>query len=191
MENQREKISFLESYSPSTRVIPQVIDQLILDLKDARYDIGDYEEIILAMDEAVTNAVQATSELTDRNIEEQENQNITIRYTITDNEFDATIIDHGKGLDIFHILHALPDTASTNYHNEIITYATEKEKQRITIRVNGEEITPGGIGAGLKIIMSFMDSVEIDLIDREKVISHDISQNTDGTILNMKRKRRH
>jgi len=48
-----------------------------------------------------------------------------------------------------------------------------------------------GIGAGLKIMTAFMDSITIDLIDKEKFISNSISDFTDGTILNMKRKRRY
>jgi hypothetical protein len=57
--------------------------------------------------------------------------------------------------------------------------------------LNGTEIPLHGIGAGLKIILNFMDAVTIDLIDREKIVSTSVSENTDGTILNMKRKKRY
>ena len=36
-----------------------------------------------------------------------------------------------------------------------------------------------------------MDAVTIDLIDKEKVLSSSVSEHTDGTILNMKRKKRY
>jgi len=48
-----------------------------------------------------------------------------------------------------------------------------------------------GIGAGLKIILSFMDQVKIDLIDKESIVSSSVSDNTDGTIFNLKRRRRY
>ena len=60
-----------------------------------------------------------------------------------------------------------------------------------SIRINGEEIPLRGIGAGLKIILSFMDSVTIDLIDKEKILTVQVTEHTDGTIFNMKRNRRY
>lgn len=75
--------------------------------------------------------------------------------------------------------------------NQIISYATESEKSKIKVRLNGEEIPLRGIGAGLKVILNFMDAITIDLIDKEKILSQSVSEHTDGTIFNMKRKRRY
>lgn len=189
----KKEINYLDSFNADTSVVPTVIASLVNHLREMRYPREEIDEIILSMDEAITNAVQETIRKKDR-AEEQinhERREITIRYNITDKDFDATIIDHGKGLDLQNIVGIIPDRESHDYHDQIIRYATESEKKRITVRINGKEITLKGIGAGFKIILAFMDTVTIDLIDKEKVISNSISEFTDGTILNLKRKRRY
>jgi anti-sigma regulatory factor (Ser/Thr protein kinase) len=183
-------IQFLESYEARTSVVPEVIDHLVKDLNHTEFSHEEKDEIILAMDEAMTNAIQATSNQRNQSGEMRESRDITVRYSITPSEFNATIIDHGRGLDIFDILKKVPDQKSGDYYDQVTSYATEKEKKKITVRLNGEEVTPGGIGAGLRIILAFMDSVTIDLIDKEKILSDSISETTDGTIFNMKRGRR-
>lgn len=188
------EIDFLNSYSANTSVVPEVIERLIADLKNSDYIQDEIDEIVLSLDEALTNAIQETMK-TNQGIqsrsESDDRRDITVRYTVTDKLFDATIIDHGKGLDIFNILNSTPQAGTTNYVNQIISYATESEKSKLKVRLNGQEIPLRGIGAGLKIILNFMDSVTIDLIDKEKILSRSISEHTDGTIFNMKRKRRY
>ena len=191
MSPSRREIDFLNSYSADTAIVPEVIDQLITDLRRGGYHRDEIDEIVLAMDEAVTNAVQETMKtLVDRQ-EDDDRRDITIRYTITEGLFDATVIDHGKGLDIFNILNSTPRCGSRSYLTQIMSYATESEKSKLTVRLNGKEIPLRGIGAGLKIILNFMDAVTIDLIDREKVISRSVSEHTDGTIFTMRRERRY
>ncbi|HOT44722.1 MAG TPA: ATP-binding protein [Spirochaetota bacterium] len=195
MSNRNLDIDFLNSYSANTAVIPEVIERLIGDLRKVRYTQDDIDEIVLSMDEAITNAVQETMK-TNQNLHrrveaDDDRRDITVRYTISKDIFDATIIDHGKGLDIFNILHSTPQTGTTTYMNQIISYATESEKSKIKVRLNGREIPLRGIGAGLKVILHFMDAITIDLIDKEKILSQSVSEHTDGTIFNMKRKRRY
>jgi anti-sigma regulatory factor (Ser/Thr protein kinase) len=194
MANNSKEIGFLDSFSADTSVVPTVINRLIQDLNAKHYGRDEIDEIILSMDEAITNAVQETikkrglqGQIVDDTIDRRD---ITIRYTISDREFDATIIDHGKGLNIFNIFQSVPDCCSEDYHSQILSYATESEKSKIKVRVNGQEIPLRGIGAGLKIILNFMDTITIDLIDKEKVLSTFVTEHTDGTIFNMKRARR-
>lgn len=186
------EISYINSYSASTSVIPALINRLISDLNDAACPLEEIDEIVLSMDEAITNAVQSTihkSMESNRNI--NHSADITVRYKITDSEFNATIIDHGEGFDIFNIFSCLPDSDSCDYYEQIIKYTNNSLSEKMKVRLNGEEITLKGIGAGLKIILSFMDSVTIDLIDKKKILSNSVSENTDGTILNMTRQRRY
>jgi anti-sigma regulatory factor (Ser/Thr protein kinase) len=195
MTNNTNEIDFLNSYAANTAVVPEVIAHLISDLKKTMYLQEEIDEIVLSMDEAITNAIQETMK-TNMNIRgsaeaDDDRRDITIRYTISNDIFDATIIDHGKGLDIFNILHAIPRAGTITYMNQIISYATESEKSKITVRLNGQEIPLRGIGAGLKIILNFMDAVTIDLIDKETILSQSVTEHTDGTIFNMKRKRRY
>lgn len=194
MAKDTNEIGFLDSYSANTTVVPIVINKLIEDLNTLKYSQDEIDEIVLSMDEAITNAIQETlkkhaqmGEVYDDSIDRRD---ITIRYTVNLDEFDATIIDHGKGLDIFNILQSIPNCKSEDYQSQIISYASESEKSKIKVRINGEEVPLRGIGAGLKIILNFMDSITIDLIDKEKVLSTSVTEHTDGTIFNMKRNRR-
>lgn len=195
MQKKNKEIGFLDSFSANTSVVPTVITGLIDDLKKMDFPQDEIDEIVLAMDESITNAIQETikknendDSLLTKNIDRRD---ITIRYTITGKVFDATIIDHGKGLDLFNILNSVPDKNADNYEDQIVGYATDSEKEKIKVRLNGEEIPLRGVGAGLKIILNFMDSVTIDLIDKEKVLSTSVSEHTDGTIFNMRRRRRY
>ncbi|HPI23397.1 MAG TPA: ATP-binding protein [Spirochaetota bacterium] len=192
MTNEHE-ITFLDSLAADTIVVPQVIDNLINDLKRMSYPKDDIDEIILSMDEAITNAIQETvrKEETTRTADDNERRKITIRYSIREDNFDATIIDHGKGLDLSRLKGFVPNIDSSNYYDQIVKYASESEKNRLTVRVNGKEITLKGIGVGLKVILAFMDSVSIDLIDKERVLANSVSEFTDGTILNLNRRRRY
>lgn len=185
------EIAFLDSFAASTSIVPEVIDRLLKDLQDMEYPREEIDEIILSMDESITNAIQVTLNCKDKSCPSPDARNITIRYTINENEFDATIIDHGTGLDFFKIFSSIPDKASNDYYDQIVTYATDSEKLKLTVKINGEEIPLRGIGAGLKIILSFMDSVVIEYIDKKSIISSSVSENTDGTIFTMKRKRRY
>ena len=189
--DKKKEIGYLDSFAADLSIIAVVIDSLYLNLNKANYPQEDIDEIVLAMDESVTNAVQETiKKYTD--VEDNKNRrDITIRYLITENEFEATIIDHGNGLDLFNILNIVPDKDSQKYIEQINNYATESEKQKLIIRINGQPIPLRGIGAGLKIILKFMDLVSIDLIDKNTILSRSVTSSTDGTIFNLRRKKRY
>lgn len=194
MAKKENSIHFLNSYPASTLVVPEVIEKLITDLRASGYHQEEIEEIVLSMDEAITNAVQITLKTNQAHRQNQcsdDRCNITVRYAITPALFDATIIDHGRGLDIFNVVNETPRSGSPAYANQILRYATESEQSKLTVRVNGQEVPLRGIGAGLKIILNFMDQVTIDLIDKQTVLSRTVTEHTDGTIFNMKRSRRH
>jgi anti-sigma regulatory factor (Ser/Thr protein kinase) len=186
------EISFLDSFRADTSIVPEVIDRLFSDLKKAKYPQEEAEEIILSMDEAITNAVQETiNTLQDKYIQSRHNREITVRYTICKNHFDATIIDHGKGLDINKMFDKIPNSNSCKYYDQIYKYIEKSEKERLKVRINGNEIILNGIGAGIKIILTFMDTLTIDLIDKKNIVSDSVTKFTDGTILNMQRTRRY
>lgn len=195
MEKDKE-IAFIGSFAANTSIVAEVIDELTRDLLKMKYPKDEIHEIVISMDESISNAVKATIE----NINKASKKlHITIRYTISDTEFDATIIDHGTGLDFIKILNATPDSKSDDYHNQVMSYAAgtdtsndtaDAETFRSTLTINNENVSLKGIGAGLKIILSYMDSVFIEYIDKKEIIASNLSESTDGTIFNMKRKRR-
>ncbi len=184
-------VSFLDSFSADTIIVPHIINRLILDLHEMQYNQDDIDEIIISMDESITNAVQETIHKNINITENPERRDITVRYTISNDEFNATIIDHGKGLDLFNILKNLPSRESASYHDQISEYAFESKQNKLLVRLNGREIPLKGIGSGLKIILKFMDSITIDFIDKKKVISNSVTEDTDGTIFNIRRSRRY
>lgn len=194
MNNYNPKIKkFLDSFKAETATVPVVIDLLIQDLKSIGYPQPDIDEIVLSMDEALTNAIQETIRK-EENIfyhTDSEHREITVSYIITSELFDTTIIDHGKGLDLLKSQKETPSSESVDYFNQLFNYSLNGKITGLKVRLNGQEIVLKGIGAGLKIMTAFMDSITIDLIDKEKFISNSISDFTDGTILNMKRKRRY
>jgi len=187
----KKEIAFLDSFHADTSIVPEVIGYLIQDLKSMEFPQEELDEIILSMDESITNAIQVTIDCDLNRGKINKNHNITIRYTITDDEFDATIIDHGSGLDFIKILGDLPDRNAGNYYDQVVTYATDNEKSKLSLKINGEEVPLRGIGAGLKIILNFMDSVTIEYIDKKHIIASNVSETTDGTIFNIRRKRRY
>ncbi|MEJ5362587.1 MAG: ATP-binding protein [Spirochaetota bacterium] len=190
--NNNDVKKYIDSYNATSQTVPLVIEKLLTDLKEMHYPKEEIEEIILSMDEALTNAIQET-------IRKENNLNIaydpdmreiTVMYIVSKDEFEAVIIDHGKGFDFNESLRKTPDKASLDYFEQITRYSSEKESG-LHIRVNGRQISLKGIGAGLKIMCAFMDSINIDLIDKEKIVSDTVSPVTDGTILSMHRKRRY
>ncbi len=183
---------YIESYNASSKTVPLVIDRLLADLKDMQYPKEEIEEIILSMDEALTNAIQETIRK-EHNLNiayDPEMREITVMYIVSKDEFEAVIIDHGKGFDLHESIKKTPDKTSFDYFDQITRYSYEKQSG-LHVRLNGQQISLKGIGAGLKIMCAFMDSINIDLIDKEKIISDTISPVTDGTILTMRRKRRY
>jgi anti-sigma regulatory factor (Ser/Thr protein kinase) len=192
MSEKINEINYLDSFAADTLIVREVIDSLICDLHKMNYPKEESDEIILAMDEIITNAVQET--LFSRKDEPNRNNpghEITVRYHISHYDFDATIIDHGKGLDIDAMFKKVPDSKAPDYKEQLFKYAQKADGKKLRIRINGKEITINGIGAGLKIILSFMDTLNIDLIDRESVISNSVAGTTDGSIITMHRKRRY
>lgn len=195
--NQNKKVKkFIESYPAESKTVPIVIDNLLNDLKEMGYPKEEIDEIILSMDEALTNAIQETLKKETNIKYASKDRLITVVYIITEDEFETTIIDHGKGFNFELSLKNTPDKSSNNYFEEILHYSCDDNNEsnnfkNLKIKVNGCDLPLKGIGAGLKIMSAFMDTINIELIDKEKVISNSISPLTDGTILTMKRKRRY
>ncbi|MCL1834135.1 MAG: ATP-binding protein [Leptospirales bacterium] len=192
-----KEIVFIGSFVAKTSIVAEIINELNQDLLKMEYPQEEIFEITIAMDESVSNAVKATIENTP---EASKKLYITVRYNITETEFDATIIDRGKGLDFIKTLNTTPHSKSNNYRNQLMDYTaastdavdagTESKTHPSSLTINNENVSLNGVGAGLKIILSYMDYVFIEYIDKKEIIATNVSESTDGTIFNMKRKRR-
>lgn len=187
MKPNGKNISYLRSINPETRFVPEVIKDLDNDLKSSSFSEDDILEIILASDEALTNAILESAKAIDRKDKKAKETllseyDITVSWTISQERFSFTVVDQGGGFDLGYMLERLPSPNRKNYLEEVNKY---QKKNNLTLRINGEPTEVKRFGAGLKIIMSFMDKITIDYINKDQVISKELSQKTQGTILNM------
>ena len=193
-EKKSSAIVFQDSFEADTKVLSFIIDKLFKDLDRAGYEEDEAQEIVVAVDEAITNAVLETIKTTG---EVEEDLSITfkmdkvkaiaVRWEISAEEFYATVIDHGSGLDLHAVEDRLPEASGHDYLNQVKEH---QQKGNIRLLLNGEEIELKRLGAGLKIMASFMDTIVIDLIDSKKTLSDKVATSTLGTILNLYRARR-
>ncbi|MCU0844592.1 MAG: ATP-binding protein [Spirochaetes bacterium] len=186
-------IQHIDSYPADSSIVQRVISVLDDDLRSINCRQEEIDEIIISIDEALTNAIQKT-------IRTQENipaahadqiRAITVRYLLDEEHFEATIIDHGGGFDLVKSFNDSPNRRTEDYFGQLVRYIDKSESSEPRVTVNGRELSLKGIGAGLKILLAFMDRITIDLIDRENVISNSVTEFTDGTILTISRKRRY
>ncbi|GEM_PF-152797 len=188
-------VTFHESFEADTRILASIIDKLFEDLEHAGYSEEEGQEIVVAVDEAITNAVletiKATGEVLDNfavALKKGPLKMIAVKWEITDQDFTATVIDHGAGLDLDEVQQRTPQTGTGDYLNQVDDY---QHKCNLRMRVNGESVELKRLGAGLKIMATFMDDIFIDLIDSCEIISSTVSHCTTGTILTLHRNRKH
>lgn len=189
-----DAIIYHDCFIADTKVLAVVIDKLFNDLGQAGYEEEETQEIVVAVDEAITNAVLETIKVTGDVVEDLSSsfsidqvKSIAVCWEITDKDFHATVLDHGSGLDLHAVEEQLPEAS----HQDYLTQVSEHQKKgNIRLRLNGEEIELKRLGAGLKIMASFMDSILIDLIDAKGAVSDKVGSTTLGTILNLYRARR-
>lgn len=186
-------IQHIDSYPADSSIVRRVISVLYDDLRSIGHPQEEIDEIVISMDEALTNAIQET-------IRTQESipiahpdriRAITVRYLLDEEHFEATIIDHGGGFDLVQSFHDSPSRYTEDYFGQLVRYIDKSESGKLRVTVNGRELSLKGIGAGLKILLAFMDSITIDLMDRKDIISDSVTEFTDGTILTISRKRRY
>jgi len=191
---EQKSIIFHDSFEADTKILAYLIDNLFRDLSTAKYNEEEAHEIVVAVDEAITNAIletiKATGEVDDNlsiSLSSAKVKSIAVKWEITPTEFFATVIDHGAGLDLATIKNAVPQVSKDDYLGQVKKY---QDKCNLHMRVNGIETEIKRLGAGLKIMASFMDAIFIDLIDSKNVISDKVEKSTTGTILNLYRHRR-
>ena len=193
-DNKPRPITFHESFEADTRILAFLIDRLFEDLARGHYQEEEAQEIVVAVDEAITNAVletiKTTGEVLDNftvSLRKTTPKMIAVNWEISGSDFTATVIDHGSGLDLNEVQQRTPQAGSGDYLNQVDDY---QHKCNLRMRVNGENVELKRLGAGLKIMATFMDDIFIDLIDSCEVVSSTVSHCTTGTILTLHRRRR-
>ncbi len=181
-----ESIAYQESISPNPDVLSKVIDRLSRDLENAGVNKYEANDILVCLDEGLTNAVLETMKHT-RKIKRNSynDRSIVVRWEIRPNAFFATIVDHGGGFNIRNISKALPEARQKDYMRQIEAYQQSKE---IKFKADGRNKNIKRFGAGLKIMTSLMDVIMVDLINTKKDLFKESSDDVSGTILNMYRR---
>ncbi|HQK06558.1 MAG TPA: ATP-binding protein, partial [Spirochaetota bacterium] len=119
---------YIDSFSADTITVPTVINQLLTDLNTLNYPGEEIDEIVLSMDEALTNAIQETIRKNYNIHYGPETREITVMYIITMDEFEAVVIDQGKGLNLQESIKETPDKTASNYFDQIAKYSSKAEK---------------------------------------------------------------
>jgi anti-anti-sigma factor len=189
-------IHYYDCLESDTRILSSLLDRLFDHLAQAGYCEEEANEIVVAFDEAVTNAlfetIKETGEMVDillRTKEKEENppKIVVVTWRITPDTFTATVIDHGSGLDLKSEEENAPDTNSENFLQQV---SDHQVKSNLHVTINGEAVEFKRLGMGLKIMTNLMDSVHITLIDPHEAVSKTVNSQTMGTILTLRRARR-
>lgn len=180
-------IQYIRSFGPETKFVPIVVTDLEQDLSKAEISQADAMEIVLAVDEALTNAILETAR--SKRDEQEPNgdtskleNSVTVSWAIDADRFSFTVIDQGEGLDLDIMIGNAPIPGQNDYFEKVREY---EQKDQLVLRVNGKPVEVKRFGAGLKIILSFMDRITIDYIDKEAIVTKQLSGATQGTIMTM------
>lgn len=188
-----EPIRYIRSFGPETKFVPQVIGDLEADLDKAGFSFEDRMEVVMAVDEAMTNAILETARSKNSFITKIKEafrleNSVTVSWSIDVDKFSFTVIDQGEGLDLEIMIGKTPAPGDKDYFDKVKHY---EQKDQLVLRINGKPVEVKRFGAGLKIILSFMDRITIDYIDKEAIVTKKLSGATQGTILSMIRYRDH
>ena len=185
------QIRYIRSFGPETKFVPAVIEELERDLQKADFTMDDAMEIVMAVDEALTNAILETARSKDNFLSKIKealrlDNSVTVSWAIDQDKFSFTVIDQGEGLDLGIMIGKVPVPGDVDYFEKVKNY---EKKDQLVLRINGKPVEVKRFGAGLKIILSFMDKITIDYIDKEAIVTKQLSGATQGTILTMIRYR--
>jgi anti-sigma regulatory factor (Ser/Thr protein kinase) len=180
-------IQYIRSFGPETKFVPIVVADLEGDLAKTEIPQADAMEIVLAVDEALTNAILETARTKGANHEQDKDSSqlensVTVSWAIDSDRFSFTVIDQGEGLDLDIMIGNAPVPGESDYFEKVQEY---EQKDQLVLRINGKPVEVKRFGAGLKIILSFMDKITIDYIDKEAIVTKQLSGATQGTIMTM------
>jgi anti-sigma regulatory factor (Ser/Thr protein kinase) len=149
-------------------------EELVCSLRENQFPFPDIQQIELACDEAVTNAITA-------NIKNQSKETIICKWKILNLKFVLTILDYGKGIP----KEKLEDYEGPKNLKEYIEKVNQLQKENTnTLPFGGKEKIHKNMGQGLKIIKRLMDAVKILYHNEEMVVSDPKeTNNIEGSIL--------
>ncbi|MDR2734657.1 MAG: ATP-binding protein [Spirochaetota bacterium] len=191
--NQPVTIRFYDCFAADTNRLGFIIDRLYSDLAQAGYCDEEKNEIVTALDEAITNAIFETIRevggiqtfCPNARIEKSPKA-IVVSWKITPDDFSVSIADYGSGLDLNKQRDRIPKTDAADYLSQVQKY---QQDCNLSITVNGQAVELQRLGVGLKIITNLMDHTHITLFDQNDALPAPDSTAA-GTILALHRARR-
>ncbi|MCX8000323.1 MAG: ATP-binding protein [Leptospiraceae bacterium] len=142
--------SFIMFIPPDMHCIKIFRTELTQSLAENHFPPSDIQQIELACDEAVTNAITA-------NIKNKSKEIIICRWKIEGTKFILTILDYGKGIPI----EKLEENEKPTSLKDLIEKFHKMQGQKSILPFGGVEKIHKNMGQGLKIIRKLMDTVRI------------------------------
>lgn len=165
--------SFIMFVPPDMHCIKVFRAELKQSLIENHFPNSDIQQIELACDEAVTNAITA-------NIKNQSKETIICRWKIEGLKFVLTILDYGKGIP----KEKLEDNEQPKSLKDLVDQFHKNQSENNILPFGGVEKKHKNMGQGLKIIKRLMDTVRI-LYHGKGAIVNDPKEitNVEGSIL--------
>lgn len=170
-ENSHSFIMFLPPDMQSVKVFRT---ELFNSLKENQFSLSDIQQIELACDEALTNAITA-------NIKNHSQETIICKWKIDGLRFVLTILDYGRGIP----KEKLEDFESPKTFNDLIQKFHSLQKENVSILPYAGTNRPHkNMGQGLKIIRKLMDTVKILYHNQDTIVDDPNETSTiEGSIL--------
>ena len=152
--------SFVMFVPPDMYSVKIFRTELSNSLQENQFSLEDIQQIELACDEALTNAITA-------NIKNQSKENIICKWKIEGLRFVLTILDYGRGIP----KEKLEDSELPKNLNDFIKKFHELQKENTgVLPYAGTNKPHKNMGQGLKIIRKLMDTVKILYHNQETIV---------------------
>lgn len=159
---ERSAILFCGTLGADLKQVRPVLDRLAADLEQAQVGDETADEIQVAFDEALTNAVIETLRNNEAHTDhDPQHRSILVNWEIQAGGFFATIVDCGGGIDLGRTMMGLPRFGSDRFEDDLERHQAAND---VSFRHQGETRMVKRLGAGLRLMAAFMDSVVFRLI---------------------------
>lgn len=152
--------SFIMFVPPDMQSIKIFRTELFNSLVENHFSSSDIQQIELACDEALTNAITA-------NIKNQSQESIICKWKIEGSRFVLTILDYGRGIPKEKLEEADPPKTLNDFIQKF--HALQKENASV-LPYAGTNKPHKNMGQGLKIIRKLMDTVRILYHNKETIV---------------------
>jgi len=164
-------VCFIPADLAAVAHVRQYIETVATTLKLSEQSIF---ELSLVADELVANAILAS-------YAKHGNENIVLKWTVTNNVFSLSVIDYGGGFKISEVFNEIPRGEDlTTFLKSLKEY---REAHKAVIPLNGALIEHLRFGRGLRIISNLVRKLEIEFHDIDGSTASALTPSTVGSIV--------